>query len=329
MIWGSAIVVAFVVGFAVKLGGLCTYAAALQIVETRRFERLFAFLGAAAWAALLVVPLAWAWDDTLQLTETHTGWAIAALGGAGLGVGAYLNRGCVFGTFVQLTSGNLTYVATVVGMAAGSVGARHWLGNVAPVAGIPTPAAVPSPAAWVWLAIAAVVAFIAVAGFGPQPARKRLDLALITVALGVGGGALFAAIPRWNFAAVVNDVAWSLSGPLRPGPTLLTVACTVSMAVGALMAAVSQHRFTLRAPRIRLMSGHFAGGALMGGAAVLVPGGNDDLLLSGIPVLAFHAIVGFTVMVTTMVFLLKVAPNQTGYHRMGVVSRISPWTARR
>ncbi len=53
-----AIVIAFLVGFAMKYGGLCTYAAAQQIIREKRFDRLLAFLGAAGWATLLVVPLA-------------------------------------------------------------------------------------------------------------------------------------------------------------------------------------------------------------------------------------------------------------------------------
>jgi len=64
MIFESAVILtAFAVGYAMKYGGLCTYAAALQIVRERRFERLLAFLGAAAWTALVVIPLAWAWPD--------------------------------------------------------------------------------------------------------------------------------------------------------------------------------------------------------------------------------------------------------------------------
>jgi toxin CptA len=52
---------------------------------------------------------------------------------------------------------------------------------------------------------------------------------------------------------------------------------------------------------------------MMGAAAVIIPGGNDGLLLSGMPALAPHAWVGFLSMLISMLLLLALMPNDKGF----------------
>jgi len=44
-----------------------------------------------------------------------------------------------------------------------------------------------------------------------------------------------------------------------------------------------------------------------------VPGGNDGLLLNGIPALAPHALAGFVSMLASMLALLWLVPNDKGF----------------
>ena len=70
----AIVLVSFLVGFAMKRGGLCTYAAVIQIVHHKKIERMMVFLGAAAWATLIVLPLYWAtpdWSGTLQFKKKY------------------------------------------------------------------------------------------------------------------------------------------------------------------------------------------------------------------------------------------------------------------
>ncbi len=115
----SVVFVSFFVGYAMKRGGLCTYAAVVQIVNERRFERMMVFLGVAAWATLIILPLHWIFPSQISLSFTHNNLLIATVGGAILGLGAFLNRGCFFGTFVALVSGNINYIATLIGLSFG------------------------------------------------------------------------------------------------------------------------------------------------------------------------------------------------------------------
>ncbi len=319
MMAALAVLVAFAVGFAMKYGGLCTHAAAAQIVREGRMERLEAFLAGAAWAALLVVPLAWLRPDALHPAMSHDNWLPALAGGVLLGLGAHLNRGCVFGTFVALTGGNLTYLATLPGMVGGALAGRLLLAERVPVADSATVAAMPGPAAFFWLALAAVVALaqpwrlIRTPGEGRSPPGPAL---LVALTLGAGGGWLFAAIDGWDFAAVMVRSAYRALDLVPAGPTALAIWCTLAMIAGGVSAALARGRFAWQAPRAASALSRLFGGALMGLGAVVLPGGNDGLLLSGIPALAPHALGGFAAMLATMVLLLKTLPDGRAHARI-------------
>ena len=47
---------------------------------------------------------------------------------------------------------------------------------------------------------------------------------------------------------------------------------------------------------------------MMAAGALLIPGGNDALLVYGIPSGSPHALVGFAVIFATMVIMLRVTP---------------------
>ena len=52
---------------------------------------------------------------------------------------------------------------------------------------------------------------------------------------------------------------------------------------------------------------------MMGAAAVIIPGGNDGLLLSGMPALAPHAWVGLLSMLISMLVSLALMPIDNGF----------------
>ncbi len=311
-----AVFTAFAVGFAMKYGGLCTYAATLQILRGGRFERLLAFFAAAARAALVIVPSSWFRPETAMPERTHARWPPALAGGMLLVPGAHLNRGRVFGTFVQLAGGNLTYVATLFGLVAGAVGGRLWLADPAAIkTGAPL-AGTPGPAAFFWLSVAGLVALLHLLSGGNTPGGRRrapLPAILVALVLGVGGGGLFAAIAGWDFAAVLTRTAYRAIDVAATGPAALAMWSTLAMVAGGIVAAVSPNRFAWQAPALMPALASLVGGALMGLGAIVLPGGNDGLLLSGIPALAPHALIGLAVMLATMLALLKLAPNDGGY----------------
>ncbi len=305
------LLVAFAVGFAMKTGGLCTYAAAEQIVRRRRFERLQAFFGAAAWAFLVVVPLAWLFPGDVALSGTHDRLDIALVGGVVLGAGAWLNRGCFFGTFVQLVGGNLAYLATLPGMVAGALAVRIALADRLEEEG--PVALVAAPTSWMALGflIAAGIALTLVFDLRTMRRRPVAGL-LIAMVIGIGGGSLFAAVKGWDLAAVMIQTGYRAWQIVQSGPVPLAVGSTLAMVAGGITAAIRQGRFILRLPGFGRALACLAGGMLMGAASVIIPGGNDGLLLSGIPALAPHAFAGYLAMLGSMMVLLAIFPKEKG-----------------
>ena len=113
-------VCAGVMGFAIQRGATCTVAAVDEVVSKRRFQRLISIIEASLWVVggLLIA-------QALHLLGIMPGgyaigW-LTVLGGILLGVGAFVNRACVFGAIARLGSGEWSYIATPIGFYAGCV----------------------------------------------------------------------------------------------------------------------------------------------------------------------------------------------------------------
>ncbi len=95
---------AAIMGFAIQRGATCTVAAVDEFVNKRRLRRLASMGEASLWVlgGLLIA------NALGLLGFMPAGYAIGATtiaGGALLGVGAYVNRACVFGAIARLGSG--------------------------------------------------------------------------------------------------------------------------------------------------------------------------------------------------------------------------------
>ena len=120
-----AAICAGVMGFAIQRGATCTVAAVDEVVSKRRFARLTSMVEASLWVAggLVVVQI-----FHLQ-TTMPSGYPVTyltVLGGALLGLGAFVNRACVFGAIARLGSGEWSYLVTPIGFYVGCVSA-DWL----------------------------------------------------------------------------------------------------------------------------------------------------------------------------------------------------------
>ena len=109
-----------VMGFAIQRGATCTVAAVDEFVGGRGFQRLRSMLEASLW---VVGGLAIA-QSLGMLPTMPAGYAVGlvSVGGAVLlGIGAFVNRACVFGAIARLGSGEWSYVATPIGFYLGCV----------------------------------------------------------------------------------------------------------------------------------------------------------------------------------------------------------------
>ena len=310
----AVIFISFLVGFAMKRGSLCTYAAVLQIVHEKRLERMMVFLGAAAWATLVILPLYWSMPNQFGLSLTHHNVLIAIIGGTILGVGAFFNKGCFFGTFVQLVSGNLNYLATLFGLSVGIIITHLYLSHHIPATLSATNITKPNTAAFLWLSSMGVFAMLmafSVKLRGDGFIKKLAGLYSLSwqssfsmIVIGIGGGLLYGTVNGWNYADVLADSMTKLINPKAAGSSAIALTSTVAMVIGGIVAAVTAKEFVIKPVHFLVITSCFFGGMLMGSAALLTPGGNDGLLLKGIPSFAPHAIIGFLMMVITMLLLV-------------------------
>lgn len=312
----TATVIAFIVGFAMKRGGLCTYVAALQIIQQRTAERMFTFLGAAAWAAIVIIPLSWWFPNWVTLSYTHNYVTTTIAGGLIIGLGAYLNKGCMFGTFVQLVGGNLTYVATLLGMLAGAALTYQYFAESIPITLNITPVAQPGLIAYGWLLFAALFATLMLFQISPasasennatkKPRLRQRQAVFIMLILGIGGGLLSTTVSSWDYASVLTKITFKAIDSQADGPGMLAIICALSMIAGGIYAAISANSFNIQAPQLLPFMACLAGGCLMGAAAIIIPGGNDGMLLKGIPSLASHAFIAYAIMIAVMLGLVAI-----------------------
>lgn len=282
-------------GFAAHRAGLCTVKAVAEVLTTRRVNFLWSFVKSSLWVMALSALAA---AVPLEIGLRH--WPLSGLsvaGGVLFGLGAGINGGCTFSTLSRLMDGNLNVLATVLMWPVGIVSALTLMSGLRGA----TPANVPDGQLPLWLSVpiglfvlweaALLVRRLAQSG----SLRHSIGAPIYTLSAGAAlvGGANAVLLLAWG--------PWSFTGTLLCALEACTVArCGTSQSVPLLvlaaalvgMALSSWQRGSFRLQRLRAREAmrHAGGGLLMGIGAMFIPGGNDGLILFGIPSLSPHAI---------------------------------------
>jgi hypothetical protein len=117
--------------------------------------------------------------------------------------------------------------------------------------------------------------------------------------IGILGGLLFAT----GLLRQVGNMTWGQKAMFAS----TTIIGPLAIFAGAVTAAALGGRFVLRRVSSAQLGRSLAGGATMGFATILIPGGNDSILLSALPSLAIHAAVAYCVMLAVQISLTLVA----------------------
>lgn len=292
--FGAAASCAVLMGFAIQRGGTCTVAAVEQVVNQRQAGRLAALGEASLWvcAGLLAahhLHLAMRWPAGHALT-------VRTLAGAALlGLGAFVNRACVFGAIARFGCGEWAYALTPVGFYLGSLlGALHEVPEPPAVAGGAAGFAAP-PVVWI-VAVVFVWRIGSACLRGPVALRELVTERIwspraATSVIGVAFVAMLLLVGAWAYtdalAALAHGMTQGLAG------RLLLAACLLA---GAIVGGWTAGRF--RPLRVDAVSAVrcLAGGALMGWGSLLIPGSNDGLILVGLPMLWPYAWAAFLTM---------------------------------
>jgi len=308
---------AFGVGFATQRGSICSILAARQIAETGRATPLVAFITATLWALVIVVPLSWFSKGSIFLSPSYDISVAAFLGGALYGLGTFINGGCMFGTVGRIASGNLSFLTALPGIALGAgLGAEVALPHLAFVQA-DSPLREPGFVGFAVLMVAA--GFVGLAGAGIARTHRRAGLrvgqvlrasrwrtAVAMMIIGILGGLLFATGSPWSYPTLLRQVGnLALGQKAMFAPT--TIIGPLAVLAGAITASALGGRFALRAASGAQLGRSLVGGATMGFATILVPGGNDTLLLSALPSLAAHGTVAYLAMFGVQLSLSMIA----------------------
>jgi len=292
-------------GFAIQRGATCTVAAVDEAVSKRRLHRLAAMVEASIWVA-----------GGLALAETFhllgrmpAGYPLSYLtvvGGVLLGLGAYVNRACVFGAIARFGSGEWAYIATPLGIYVGSLivaygfspPARAKLPYGSSVLAFALWFAIPFIAFLLWRLVRAWMALLSGSSDQPVLARLRGGFAqrvwgphAATTVIGITFFFMFLLVGPWDYTGVLADLARGMSFSLVPKILLL-----IALFLGAVLGGYTAGRFRSTRVSLRQVLKCFAGGVLMGWGGLLVPGHNDGLILIGMPLLWPYAWVAFLTM---------------------------------
>lgn len=277
----------FVLGFALNHGTICTVIATSELVSEKRPARFIALLECALWAAL-----AYAIVDVAP--TMRQGWSpLAHLVPAAIlfGIGAYVNGACVFGSVAHFGNGDVAYLCALV--AASAVSHVEALFDVVPNRPAASAALSHGPEL-VGIALLAVVALRFIVSMGSEPNFRRLTFAM--GAIGICFTMLTVLHPEYSIVASVRTIA------SRPAETAVISFCLLG---GSLASGTHKHRrFMLKWPTAESVARRTLGGFLMGLGALLIPGSNDTVLLTGFPMGAWQAALVYLLLVTTLVALM-------------------------
>jgi hypothetical protein len=277
---------ALLMGAAIQRGATCTVAAVSELVDQRKASRLRSLLEASLWVAggLLLLRLLPLPQPALPAPFALTGWTL--LGAALLGLGAFVNQACVFGAIARLGNGEWAYIATPLGFYLGCASVDGLFAAARPQA-LPAGSPLWLAPAVLGLAFAALAAWRAIARWR-QPWWTPHTA---TVSIGLSFLALLLLEGTWAYTDALAELAHGMT--MHSATRLGLFACLLAGAMfGGWRAGLLKGRRLEAAGLVRCL----AGGLLMGWGSLLIPGGNDGLILLGLPLLWPYAWAAFATM---------------------------------
>ncbi|MBI5162771.1 MAG: YeeE/YedE family protein [Magnetospirillum sp.] len=311
----TSFLLAGLIGFAAHRGGVCTVKAVAEVMEKRRAAMFASFAKTVAWVMVVSLPLVWLTGGVSPVTGAFPATLWGLVGGFVFGIGAAVNGACAISTVTRLGGGEFGLLLAVIGMAVGP----------ALLAGVvDAPEAMPPVLVGIVgrpsLAVPITVALLGWAGYegrrlwrsrepgggaGAFLLTRRWSLALTAAAMGIANGLICALAGGWAYTSSLADGALWLVGA-GAGPTAERIGLALAMVIGVVLSAGLRREFSPRWRPRWDWARHFVGGALMGVGTAMAPGGNDALILHGIPALSPHALPAYAALVAGIWLALMV-----------------------
>ncbi len=287
------ILCALLMGFLVPRSTTCAVAAVLEVLDRGRAWRFGGFALASLSAMVFLWPIAWFTPLPIHFAPSIMPSALIILGGLVFGMGAALNGACVFGTLTKIVSGDTSYLFVLPGLWLGALVLGLTGISVQPHMMAPTTLATPSTLPLLFWGGAFTLLVLTVWLFLRHGKGNK---ASAMVAIGVIGGLLYTIHPAWNYSVAIHDFAQAIvSAPQHMAdgllPFLVGAAC-----FGGVTSTLAAGTFKLKSPSLRGSTGSMLGGFLMAFGLVMIPGGNDGLILFLLPSLIGSAALAYVAM---------------------------------
>jgi hypothetical protein len=281
--------------------------AVAEVVSSRTAHALAAIGKSILWSFAIIA----AAFSLMPSSGPHfVGWPLtgaAVLGGFVFGVGAAVNGACAFSTLARLADGEGGMLATAAAFALGVAGFAalvdlHWLARPAP--GL----------AWVgsrmeWLLGAALILlpfgiYEAVRLWRTRPPGARFHslalapqyrLSSAAMLIGIASSTIALIYGSASYTVTIQEVVEALRA-MGSFPAAGRWILLAALIIGMLLSTLQRGTFRLAwGPQWKWLR-NIGGGLLMGLGVALTPGGNDSLVLYGIPTLSPHALPAFLAM---------------------------------
>jgi toxin CptA len=308
-----AILCAGLMGLAVQRGGTCAVAAVEEMVLKRDSQRFRALAEAVFWSAGLMALAFLAFGKAVPVgTFGVTEWTV--LGGVLLGLGAWINGACVFGTVAAIGGGDWAYLFFPVGFLLGCASFD------AAVAGTGLASALPqaAPAVTGFVQFAPVIVALFCGWFlfrGWQLfcalrqrsgeagwrglLREEWPLHVGTIVVSAAFVLMALVFGHWAYTDALAEFARGATEPDEARFWLFG-----AMLAGSLAGGISLRKWRPVTPTPRAVVQCLLGGWIMALGFLLLPGANDSIILLGLPTLQLNAWAGIPIMLLTLWLLI-------------------------
>jgi Sulphur transport len=299
-----AAVCAALMGFAIQRGATCTVAAVGEVVQKGTTRKIRALAETALWVAGgLLTARALGFLPKVPGGFSLSFWTF--VGAALLGVGAYVNQACVFGSVARLGSGQWAFALTPVGFYLGAVTAPLVFSQMMPV---PLETLSMSSALPYWLApIFGVYALWRIVHIGQNARLGGRGLGRLwapheaTILIGITFVITLVAVGAWGYMDLLIHIARGMPDNLPWQGTMFLALLAGAMLGGWVGGSLAWHRQSLLT-----LTRCVIGGMLMGWGSLIVPGSNDGLILVGMPLLWPYAWLSIVTMCAVIWVAFKV-----------------------
>ena len=315
----ASLILAGVLGFAARRANICNVKAVEEVLATRRAFIFASLAKTVLWAMVVTLVLVYAMPGGQAPTRVLSISLVSIAGAFVCGFGMAINGGCAFGTLSRLGAGDAAMLVTLGAFVAGVMAMTtpvigFW--TLAPARVVPSPFDLSDTWSAALLGVLCLwAAWELIRLFRTRP-REQTAVRMVTahtyrlssaaVLMGLANGLIFAINGDWAYTNTLGQGARRLT-EFGPAPTPTLWGLFAALFVGMCFSSWQRGGIRLLVRPNLSWSRNLVGGFLMGVGAALVPGGNDALLLYGIPNLSLHAMSAYLAMVVGITAFLILA----------------------